>query len=273
MSLGTPVVTKPGNAGLLKTKTYNLLAQDEAQVARTLGQPQISGYVTTSAAETGAVLDLTAQGFTFLADHIYTIVLRGQHSNDANRWVQTWVQSVLGGTTPVLLGTPKLLNAYGRIASDTVQYGECHAQATYAQDTATAVPGNSTAGSSLGNNSTNTITLTHPVARAAPKWVKGINASSDAATATEGLHVSAYAAGGTATTMLLYAMDLATPSADGFDDVGVLDVDFFIVPPPSVALVMSTNNVQVHVGYDASDLIQHYVDVFIGDPQYLPFGA
>lgn len=273
MTVTVGTVTLPGNQGLLKAKTYNFLAQNEAQVARMLGQPQVSGYGTTTASETGALIDLTDEGFEFLADHVYTIMLRGQHSNDANRWVQCWTQSVLGGTTPVLLGSPQLLNAYGRISTTAVQYGRCHAQATYSQDTATAVAANSSAGSSLGNNSTNTITLTHPVARATPKYVTGINASSDAVTATEGLHVSAYVAGGTSTTILLYAMDLATPSADGFDDVGVLDVDFFIAPPPSVFLAMSTNNVQVHIGYDASDLIQHYVDVFIGEPQYLPFGA
>ena len=249
MSLGTPVVTVPGNAGFLKTKTYNFLAQDAATVARTLDQPQASGYVTTSGSETGAVIDLTAQGFTFLADHIYQIVLRGQHSNDANRWVQTWVQSVLGGTTPVLLGSAKLLNAFGRISTTEVQYGEISAQATYSGDTATAVAANSTAGSSLGNNATNTVTLTHPIARTSPKWFSA--QPGRAAAAVAGARTADIVAA-TSTTATVFISDLATPS---------------------VALVMSTNNVQVHVGYDATDLIQHYVDVFIGEPQYLPFGA
>lgn len=275
MTITVGAGTEPGDSGRLKDKFFRFQAQEEALVAKTFGHPVISRYGTTTASESGQLIDLTDElgASAFLADHVYQIILRSRASNDANRWLQTWTQTLLGGATPVLLGSPRLLTASGRISSTAVEYGRCHAQATYAGDTATAVAANSSAGSSLGDNSTNTITLTHPVARITPKYVRGINASSDAVTATEGLHVSGYAAGGSSTTMLLYAMDLATPSADGFDDVGVLDVDFFIVPPPSVFLSMNTAQVEVHVGYDASDLIQHYVDVFIGDGEYLPFGA
>lgn len=270
MSLGTAVVTKPGNAGLLKTKTYNFLAQDSAQVARTLGQPQCSGYVTTSASETGQIIDLTDEGFTFLADHTYQIILRGRHSNDANRWCQTWVYNLRGGTTPLILGSGSLLKADGHISSTSVEYGYVQAQATYAGDTATAVAASTSAGCSLGNTSTNTTTFTHPIARAAPKlyWV---NASPDVATNTEQVNASIF--GATSTTASIFTAAVTDGAADGFDDVGIITAYAFIVPPPSVALSMNSNNVEVIVGYDASDLIQHYVDVFIGEPEYIPFGA
>ena len=271
MALGTPVVTLPGSAGELVPKFMNYHAQIPADVARVHRQPQVSGYVTTAAAESGAVIDLTAQGFEFLADHEYDVILVGRHSNDANKWRQVVRQVVLGGSTPVLRGNPQLVHAVGRISSTHVDYGDCHAQATYSTDTATAVAANSSAGSSLGNNSTNTITLTHPVARATPKYIKGINASADVATVSEAVRAGGVSA--TSTTFSLFVSDVATPSADWFDDAGTLDVDFHIEPPPSVALVMATANVQVHVGYDASDLVQHYVDVFIGEGEYLPFGT
>lgn len=270
MTLGTPSVTKPGNAGLLKTKTYAFLAQDEAAVARTLGQPQVQGYMTSDAAESGQIIDLTDQGFTFLADHVYQIILRARHSNDASRWRQTWVYTLRGGTTPLILGSGKLLKADGHISTTAVEYGYVQAQATYAVDTATAVAASTSAGCSLGNTSTNTTTFTHPIARAAPKhyWV---SASPDVATNTE--QITAAIFGATSTTASIFTAAVTDGAADGFDDVGIITAFAFIVPPPSVFLTMNSNNVEVHVGYDASDLIQHYVDVFIGEPEYTPFGA
>lgn len=270
MTLGTASVILPGNAGLLKTKTYNFLAQDVAQVARTLGQPQVSGYITSDGAETGQIIDLTDQGFSFLADHTYQIILRGRHSNDANRWCQSWVYNLRGGTTPLILGSGKLLKADGHISTTAVEYGLVQAQATYAGDTATAVAAGTSAGCSLGNTSTNTTTFTHPIARAAPKhyWV---NASPDVATNTEQVNASIF--GATSTTASIFTSAVTDGAADGFDDVGIITAFGFIVPPPSVFLTMNSNNVEVHIGYDASDLIQHYVDVFVGEPEYIPFGA
>ena len=229
------------------------------------GTPQFQCTAkTTDNTAASSCMNLTTLGLTFAAKAVRRVFFRSTAVSGADTWVQEWEQAVWGndGTTPKLLGTPRLINSYGQIAGTAVQYGNCRAQATYAQDTATAVAANSTAGSSLGDNSTNTITLTHPAARLTSKWIQSINASSDAATATEGLHVSGYVAGGTATTILLYAMDLAVPGADGFDDVGVLDVEFFILPPPSIALVMATNDVTVHVGFNATDNVYHRVEVW-----------
>lgn len=274
MTLAAGTVEKPGFTGKVIQKFLDFLAGNNNQRAKVFRQPDCQNITTTTAAESGQAIDLTDElgASAFQADHIYKITFRSIASTDNDRWIQTWEQYLLGGTTPVLIGSPRLVQAVGVIAGTVVDYGVCHAQATYAQDTATAVAAHSSAGSSLGNNSTNTITLTHPISRATGKYIKGINASSDAATATEGLHVSGYIAGGTATTILLYAMDLATPSADGFDDVGVLDVDFFILPPPSVALSMNSNNVEVIVGHDASDEVRHLVSVWVDeDPLYAPF--
>jgi hypothetical protein len=233
-----------------------------------MGKPDFRAKAkTTDNTAASQVMDLTDEGVTFPAGTVRKIRFRSFAVSDNDQWVQDWEQYVLGGTTPVLLGTAKLLNAVGKIASTAVQYGECAASATYAGDTATAVAANSTAGSSLGNNSTNTITLTHPIARTSPKIVRGVNASSDVATASEQLYVTAFPA--TSTTISLYAADTATPSADGFDDVGLLNVSFYILPPPSIALVMNSNNVEIHCGHDATDDVYHNVSVFVGPAEDL----
>lgn len=275
MTLGTASVTKPGNAGLLKTKTYDFLAQNEAQVARTLGQPSVSGYVTTSAAETGQIIDLTDQGFVFLADHTYQILLRGRHSNDASRWAQTWVYNLRGGTTPLILGSGKLLKADGHISSTAVEYGEVVLSASYAVDTVTMNSVLTSAGTSIANTSTGVATITHPIARAGSRCL-AVHASTDVTLNTEHRY-PAVEAGVSSTTMELSLMAEGVTSSTGvvasFADVGFIDARLFILPPPSVFLTMNSNNVEVHVGYDASDLIQHYVDVFVGDPEYTPFGA
>jgi hypothetical protein len=111
------------------------------------------------------LIDLTDKGLKMPAGTMRKIRWRHSSQSDNDRFVVEYERWVLGGTTPVLLGTRKVLNAWGVIAGTTVQYGDIKAQATYAGDTATAVAANSTAGSSLGNNSTNTVTLTHPIAR------------------------------------------------------------------------------------------------------------
>jgi hypothetical protein len=218
---------------------------------------------TTDNTAASEVIDLTTEGVTFPASTIRKIRFRSVARTGADQFVQEWEQSVLGGTTPVLLGTARLINASASLNGVGKQYGHCRAQATYAVDTATAVAANSTLGSSLGDCSSGTVTLTHPLSRAAPKYVTGINSSPDVVLVTEQRHVGAFVAN--STTMSLFFADFeATPAADGFDDVGVLDVSFYILPPPSIALVVTSNNVEVHCGHDATDNVYHYVEVFVG---------
>jgi hypothetical protein len=272
MTLATPLVTLPGDAGLLIPRWTAFLAQNQARMAQVLGMPSVKGTVTTTTNDTGQIIDLTDQGFNFLASRFYSVRLKYWAETDNDRWQFERQYTVLGGTTPVILNTaPEITNALGVIVTTPVKYGRCRAQSTYAGDTATAVAANSSPGSTLGDNSTNTITLTHPIGKVSPKYVTGINASSDAITATEGLHVSAYVTGGTSTTILLYAMDLATPSADGFDDVGVLDVEFYVEPIVNCFLTMNSNNVEAHVLGITSDEVFHTVEVFVDEGLDVPF--
>jgi len=235
------------------------------------GTPQFTCTAkTTDNSAASNCMDLTVLGLTFPAKSFRTIFFRSTAVNGADTWRQDWEQEVWGndGTTPKLVGSPRLISARGQINGTVVQYGACHAAVNFdSSDTSittdvgsSSVALSSSAGSSIGNISTNTAVLTHPIARATGKQVKGVNASADVATATEQLYATVFPAN--ATTMSIFTADTATPTADGFDDDGRLEVEFFILPPPSIALVMSSNAVQVHVGYDATDNVYHRVEVW-----------
>ena len=253
----------------------------ERETARTelLQRPDFRAQAnTTDNSAASQVIDLTDKGVTFPASTIRKIRFRSIARSDNDQWFQEWEQYVLGGTTPLLLGSARLLNACGNINGTVVQYGNCHAAVNFdSSDTAITtavgtsnVASSSTAGSSIGNISTNTAVLTHPVARASGIRILGINASSDVATATESLLATVFP-GASATTMSIYTADTATPTGDGFDDDGRLEVSFYILPPPSVALVMNSNNVEIHAGHDASDVLDHYIDVFVGKAEQSAF--
>jgi hypothetical protein len=266
-TLGTPQVPGVIGGNQLVGKFYDFQAKVAQSMARGLDQPNATNRSNTTASEVSKTIDLSAN-FSFLANQLYKIRLVGRHCTDNDQWMQETEQWVLGGTTPVLIGSARLINAAGIIATTPVQYGNCHVQGTYSTDTVTAVAANSSAGSSLGNNSTNTIVLTHPICRAAPKYIKGINNCPAAATASGARHVAGVSA--SSTTFSLFVTDLATPSAAS-PAAAVLDVDFFIAPPPSILLVMNGSLLEVHVGHDASDEVQHDAEVYIDDPRDAPF--
>jgi hypothetical protein len=284
MTVTAGTVEEPGFAGLVIKKFFDFFSGNNNQRGRVFALPDYQNVTTTTAAESGQAIDLTDEGAVFLADHIYRCRFRSVATTGDSVWAQEWEQLIYGndGTTPKLLGSARLINAVGSINGTAVQYGQCHAVANYdSSDTAvTTVVGTSdttgsTAGSSIGNISTNTATLTHPIARnnsttnTVARRVLGCNASSDVATATEALYATVYPVN--ATTMSIYTTDLATPSADGFDDDGRLEVAFYILPPPSIALSMNSNNVEVLVGHDAADAVRHVVQVWIEqDPIYCP---
>jgi hypothetical protein len=254
-------------------------AQRATAQAGVLQKADIKARVkTTDNTAASQAIDLTDRGVTFPAGAFRKIRWTSFATTDNDSWFQEWEQVVWGndGTTPKLIGSPKLISAGGEIAGTAVHYGNCHAAANYdSSDTAITttvgtsnVSQSSTAGSSIGNISTNTATLTHPRARVDSSanqvgtQIKGVNASSDVAAATEQLLATVYPIN--ATTMSIYTADTATPSADGFDDDGRLEVEFFILPPPSAALVMNSNNVELHVGFDATDDVYHDLAVYVG---------
>lgn len=252
-------------------------AQRATAQAWILDKPDIKVRVkTTDDSAASQAVDLTDEGVTFPAGSFRKIRWTSFATTDNDSWFQEWEQVVWGndGTTPKLLGSPRLISASGEINGTAVHYGICHAAANFdSSDTAvTTKVGSSnvenTAGSSIGNISTNTATLTHPRARVdsggaqSGTRVLGVNSSADVATATEQLLATVYPVN--STTMSIFTADTATPSADGFDDDGRLEVSFYILPPPSAALVMNSNNVELHVGFDATDDVYHDIAVYVG---------
>jgi hypothetical protein len=241
-------------------------------LARIFNEPDIIAEAVVDNALTpviAEIVDLTDKGVTFPATTKRQIKWRHWIQSDNDRFYVEYEQWILGGTTPVLLGTRRVIHADGVVASANVAYGLCHAVANYdSSDTAitttvgTSIADGSTAGSSIGDVSTNTATLTHPIARDALKRVLGVNASPDVATATEALHASAYPVN--STTMSIFTADLATPSADGFDDDGRLECSFFILPPGDCNLVINSTHVELQITGIASDETRHRVEVFIG---------
>jgi hypothetical protein len=217
------------------------------------------------------LVDLDDVGVKWPAATMRLIKWRWWQQTDNDRWLTEYERWVLGGTTPVLLGSRRLIHSHGVIASTVVAYGVCHAACNFdSSDTAITtavgtsdVATSSTAGSSIGNISTNTAVLTHPVARDGGKRVMGINASSDVATASESLYATVFP-GASSTTMSIYTADTATPSADGFDDDGRLEVAFFIEPPGDCNLVMNSTHVEMQITGVASDETRHRVEIFIG---------
>lgn len=242
-----------------------------AAVAMLAKQPQFVGRAkTTDNSAATAVIDLTAQGVTFPAKTYRRLRVRSTAVNGTDSWVQEWTQLVYGndGTTPILLGNARLNFASGQINGTAGDYGNCSVRGTYSTDTVTNDAAASSLGSSLGNNSTNTITLTHPIARTTSKRITGINNCPAAATASGARHVAGVSA--SSTTFSLFVTDLATPTAAS-PAPSDLSVDFYILPPPSVAFALATNNVTVTAGYNASDNVYHDIEVFVdrADTHYL----
>lgn len=244
-------------------------AQRETARNELLNRPDIRARATTTDNTAASqVVDLTDEGVTFPAGTMRRIRFRSLALTDNDQWIQEWEQYVLGGTTPALVGTAKLLNAVGVIAGTVVQYGEISAQATYSGDTATSVAANCTAGTSLGNNATNTVTLTHPIARSAPK---NFSAQPQRAAAAVAGARTADVIAATSTTASVFISDVATPTAAA--PSGTLSAFGYILPPPSVALVMNSNNVELHCGHDATDLVFHNVEVYVGRAEYIALVA
>lgn len=242
-------------------------------MGRLFGEPDITAEATVNndtAVLAAEIIDLTDQSATFPATTMRQVKWRHWLQSDNDRFFVEYEQWVLGGATPALLGTRRVLHSHGVVAGANVAYGLCHAAANYdSSDTAittdvgtSSVSASSTAGSSIGNVSTNTATLTHPVARDAGKRILGVNASPDVATVTEQLHASVFPVD--TTTMSIFTADLATPSADGFDDDGRLEVSFFILPPGDCNLVINGTHVELQITGIVSDETRHRVEVLLG---------
>ena len=230
------------------------------------GAPQFKCVAkTTDNTAASSCMNLTTLGLTFPAKCFRLLTLRSTAVSGADTWTQTWEQIVWGndGTTPKLLGTPRLITAKGQIAGTVVDYGLVRASATFSTTTATNTAPAS-AGVTIGDTSSGVATITHPIARAGTKVVS-VTAYTDNQTNTTHRQ-AAIEPGASSTTALLSLLAEGLTSNTGvvadFAAVGAVDALLEILPPPSAAFVMATNDVTVHVGYDATDNVYHRVEVW-----------
>jgi hypothetical protein len=239
------------------------LDADRDQFLRAImGEPNIIAEgVCDNAATPVAIqlVDLTDKSVSFDASHVRTIRWLHTIQSDNDRFVVEYEQDVLGGTTPTLLGTRRVNRAFGVVAGTTVEYGYVSGQSTYGADTATAVAANSTAGSSVGSFTAGKAEFTHPIARSTPKryW---LGYGTDAAAENRALGIIA----DTSTNADIFGADLATPTADGFVDIGVVTAHGFILPPGDSALALNSTNVELQVTGIASDETRHRVEIWLG---------
>jgi hypothetical protein len=221
---------------------------------------------TTDNTAASEVIDLTTEGVTFPASTIRKIRFRSVARTGADQFVQEWEQSVLGGTTPVLLGSPTLLHCSASLNGVGKQYGLCklhYPVVDGALGTINAL--HSTAGMSLDGLDNGNGVITHPIARAT-NGARVVSAlfSADVETIGERREVQVASQATATTSTLSMATQNGTEAVAVPTDDGELQVTMYILPPPSIALAVTSNNVEVHCGYDATDNVYHYVEVRVG---------
>lgn len=226
---------------------------------------------TTDNTAASEVIDLTTRGVTFPAGSKRKIRFKSTAVTDNDTWVQEWEQYVEGndGTTPRLVGSPELIKADGMINGTASKYGRVHISATVATTAITEVAAQTSAGSSIAASSSGVAVLTHPVARATV-GAKLVSAqfSADVSTIGEQRHVQVETGVSSTTAELSLSTTNGTEAVSDATDVGQLEVELFILPPPSIALVMTSNNLEVHCGHDATDDVYHHIEVEIGPAEF-----
>lgn len=220
---------------------------------------------TTDNSAASQVIDLTDEGVTFPAGTFRKIRFVSHAVTDNDSWFQEWEQVVWGndGTTPKLLGTPRCVHAAGEINGTVARYGHVKYHGTTSGATVTD-GADSDSGLSLGNFSSGAATLTVPISRStATMRVEAAHWSEDAGAVADVRLIQARAATTTTFTVNIASLD-STEAVEDPTGVNNVDIALFLPPPPSIALVMNSNNVEVHCGFNATDDVYHDVEVYVG---------
>lgn len=253
--------------------------QRQTAQAELLGLPDFKAEVqaTTDTSNVQAV-DLTDEGVTFPARSIREIRLKSWCMTDNDTYFYETVESVLGGTTPVLLGQ-KIVGGWCEEAGTAGEYGDVHFAATItALTTLTTIFASK--GIALGDIVNGDSDLTIPKSRLC--LVKGASLSGPSVitASTAGWAVvvdQALLADGTGTDAVQFVNSTGT-LVTSTDPVlgGIVSLAFQLWPPHNHRLVMNTNNVEVQVtAVDAigDDNLKHYVEVFVGPAKTLGYSA
>lgn len=257
------------DASVIDLDDWNVQSQaikgNLAAVAMLQRKPQFKVRAkTTDNSAASSVLDLTAAGLLMPAKTYRRLRVRSTAVNGTDSFVQEFEQTVYGndGVTPKLFA-PRLLQSYGQINGTFVKYGAVKYHGTFSGATATD-GADADSGLSLGNSSSGVATLTVPNSRNTTTGmrVESAHFSEDAGTIGDTRLIQVRAATATTFTVNFFTTNGTEAIADP-NGTNNVDIALFLLPPPSVALAMATNNVTVTAGYNTTDNVYHDIEVFI----------
>jgi hypothetical protein len=271
MSLSVLFLNAEGfDASVLDLDNWNVqcaaMKGNLAAVAMLARKPQfIARAKTTDNTAASAVIDLTAQGLLSPAKSYRTIRVKSTAVNGTDSWTQEWEQVVYGndGVTPKLLGSARLIRAVGQINGTVAKYGSVKYHGTTSGATVTN-GADVDSGLSLGNFSSGVATLTVPISRdtTTSMRVESAHFSEDAGTIGD-TRVPQVRAASTTTFTVNVATQNGTEALTDPNGTNNIDIGLFLLPPPSVAFAMASNNVTITAGYNTTDNVYHDIEVFI----------
>lgn len=248
-------------------------AQRQTARAELQESPDFTARFSTSNADAlatiGTLSGAVSEGVTFPAGTLRTIKMTMRSSNDADTFYQELEQDVYGndGTTPVL-GNVRLKRALMLDAGVYKEMGEVHYAATEAMVEAT--DGTNSPGLAGAALSSSNSAFTFPPARAAQLIGTVISQDTFAAATGGELRISTLnLAAGTAVMNQIAGDDGAAADAPA----GTVHAHLVLWPLAQVALVLSTNDVQVHARTTLADVFLHDLEITIGKAKKITMSA
>lgn len=254
-----------GSPDLILARAQSSLSTKAQYLATLFGRANIIVEATTDAEATplaAELVDLTTMGGAalFPAGTIRKIRWRHWVQTENDRYYSEKERLVLGGTTPVLLGSTRLVAAAGVIAGTVTQYGRVKLKTAVASGATTEDADENDANIAIGAFTNGVATLTLPLNNTAQ--VLGVNFAAATYGATTGAVPHVVVTSGSTSGRV----DLGAPD-DGLADTnpadGTLEILFEISPPGFAELVMNSNNVEMQITGIASDATRHRVEIFI----------
>jgi len=224
-------------------------------------------------------VDLTDEGVTFPARTIREITLKSWCLTDNDTYYYETTESVLGGTTPVLLGQ-KIISGWAEEAGVPSEYGRVHFAATItALTTITTIFASK--GYALGDIASGKADLNVPPNRLLLCKQATLDASVVSVTAAGvqvGIDYTNLDGLGAGTGGVVFYEQFTTTDVLTDDPklATRLDLAFEVWPAFNHRLVMNSNNVEVQVtGHDniGDDNLKHYVEVYVGPARAIGYSA
>lgn len=104
MTFTAGTVEKPGETGMLRPRYTEFNALDNDRLAQVLGAASVSGRAATTTNDNDVIINLSAQGFLWQADHFYRVVSHvWARGNGSEYFHAEVISTVLGGATPVVV--------------------------------------------------------------------------------------------------------------------------------------------------------------------------